>query len=448
MSKPTTSTNRRTFLKASGAAGAGAALAPNILVAENPGQKLRVAHVGTGGRAGAHINMAADEGCICNCYCDVDTERWGGAKGKWPEAKAYQSYIEMYEKEKDNFDAVSIATPDHHHYPAAILAMQMGKHVYCEKPLTHTVWEARQLGIARDKYKLATQMGNQGHSNEGNRLMVEWIQQGALGKISEVHCWTNRPVWPQPVANPKTADPVPMNLDWDVYLGPAPKMNYRKEGFHFNWRGFWDFGAGALGDMGCHTMDAFFWAMDPGSPTSVECLKKTEMTDGNFPKQSIVKMKFPAKGDRQAFDFYWYDGGLKPEKPAHLEEGRDLPNTGCIFVGEDCSIMSAGDYGDSPRLIPEAKMREIGRPEKALERSVGHYKEFVLAATGEKPIDYPGSNFGYASPFSETVLIGNVALRCEGELLFDGENIRITNNEDANKYINKEYHNDWPHPAA
>ena len=448
MNKTKNSLSRRSFLKTAGAASAGVAGAPYILSAQNKGQKLRIAHVGTGGRAGAHINMAAGEGCICNCYCDVDTRRWDGAKKKWPDAKPYQNYLEMLEKEKDNYDAVSIATPDHHHYPAAIMAMKLGKHVYCEKPLTHTVWEARQLGIARDKYKLATQMGNQGHSNEGNRLMVEWIQQGALGKISEVHCWTNRPVWPQPVENPKTADPVPMELDWDVYLGPAPKMNYRKAGFHFNWRGFWHFGAGALGDMGCHTMDAFFWAMDPGSPTTVECIKKTEMIDGNFPKQSIVKMRFPAKGDRPAFDFYWYDGGLKPEPPAHLEEGRKLPNTGCIFVGDKCSIMSAGDYGDSPRLIPEKAMQEIGKPEKTLERSVGHYKEFVLAATGQKPIDYPGSNFSYAAPFSETVLIGNAALRCDGELKFDSENLRITNNDEANKFINKEYHNDWPAPAA
>lgn len=441
--------SRRHFLKTSVAAGAGIAAAPNILLADHHGeQKLRVAHIGTGGRGGAHVNMAAGEGCICNCFCDVDTRRWGDVQKKWPKAKGYQNYFEMFEKEKDNFDAVSIATPDHQHYPAAIAAMKMGKHAYVEKPLTHTVWEARQLGIAKDKYKLATQMGNQGHANEGNRIMVEWIQQGTLGKIREVHCWTNRPVWPQPVANPKTADPVPMELDWEVYLGPSPAVNYRKAGFHFNWRGFWHFGAGALGDMGCHTMDAFFWAMDPGSPTSVECLKKSEMIDGNFPKQSIVKMKFPAKGDRPAFDFYWYDGGLKPDHPEHLEEGRKLPNTGCVFVGEECSIMSAGDYGDSPRLIPEEAMKKHGKPDKTIERSVGHYKEFVLAATGQKPIDYPGSNFGYAAPFSETVLLGNLALAAEGELMFDSKNLKVTNNEAANRFVNKTYHNDWPAPPA
>ena len=447
MSNKTKSLSRRNFIKTSGALGGGAMMAPNLLVADHHGQKLRIAHVGTGGRAGAHVNMAAGEGCICNTYCDVDESKWGSAKSKWPKAKGYRDYREMLEKEKDNYDAVSIATPDHHHYSAAIMAMKLGKHVYCEKPLTHTVWEARQLGIARDKYKLATQMGNQGHSNEGNRLMVEWIQQGALGNISEVHCWTNRPVWPQPVANPKKADEIPANIDWDVYLGPAPKTQLYKNGIYpFKWRGFWHFGAGALGDMGCHTMDAFYWAMDPGAPTSVECLKKSEMIDGNFPKSSVVKMKFPAKKGQKAFDFYWYDGGEKPDPALGL--GRKLPGTGCIFVGDKASIMSAGDYGDSPRIIPEAKMREIGKPKRTLERSVGHYKEFVLAATGKKPIDYPGSNFGYASPFSETVLLGNVALRCEGELKWDSKNLKITNNADANKIVNKEYHNDWPAPAA
>lgn len=448
MSKPTQPLTRRKFLQTSAATGAAVAVAPNILIADHHGQKLRVAHVGTGGRAGAHIDMAAGEGCICPAYCDVDTRAWKKAKEKWPDAKPYQNYLEMLEKEKDNYDAVSIATPDHHHYPAAIMAMKLGKHVYCEKPLTHTVWEARQLGIARDKYKLATQMGNQGHSNEGNRIMVEWIRQGTLGKISEVHCWTNRPVWPQPVANPTEADPIPMEIDWRVYLGPSPEQKYKNDTYPFKWRGFWNFGAGALGDMGCHTMDAFFWAMDPGSPTSVECIEKSEMIDGNFPKSSIVKMKFPAKGDRPAFDFYWYDGGLKPEHPAHLEEGRKLPGTGCIFVGEKCSIMSAGDYGDSPRLIPESAMKENGKPEKTIERSVGHYKEFVLAATDQKPIDYPGSNFGYASPFSETVLLGNLALRADGELMFDSKNLKVTNNDAANKFINKDYHNDWPAPPA
>ena len=436
-------------MKTAGATGAGVVGAPYILSAEHHGDKLRIAHIGTGGRGGAHINMAAGEGCICNCYCDADTGRWGEAKKKWPKAKGYTNYFEMLDKEKNNYDAVSIATPDHHHYPATIHAMKLGKHVYLEKPLTHTVWEARQLGIARDKYKLATQMGNNGHANEGNRLIVEWVQQGTLGKISEVHCWTNRPVWPQPVANPKEADKVPPELDWKSYLGSAPDTQLYKKGIYpFKWRGFWHFGAGALGDMGCHTMDAFYWAMNPGSPASVECIKKSAMIDGNFPKQSIVKMKFPADGDRPAFDFYWYDGGLKPEHPAHLEEGLNLPGAGCLFVGEKCSLLSAGDYGNSPRLIPEKAMKEHGKPERTLERSVGHYKEFVLAAMGEKPIDFPGSNFGYAAPFTETVLLGNLALRCEGELQLDGKNLKCTNNAEANKFINKEYHNDWPAPPA
>ncbi|MEZ5305004.1 MAG: Gfo/Idh/MocA family oxidoreductase [Verrucomicrobiales bacterium] len=417
------------------------------MLGQNKGDKLRVAFVGVGGIGGSHTGMAHSKGDICNCFCDVDTTRMENASKRWPKAKAYQDYREMFEKEKDNFDAVMVGVPDHHHYPATILAMQMGKHCYTQKPLTHTIWEARELLKAYEANpKLVTQMGNQGHANEGNRLMVEWVQQGKLGDIKEVHCWTNRPVWTQPRTTPEGADEIPANLNWDCWIGPAPMRKFKKDIYHaFQWRGWWDFGGGALADMACHTMDCVYWALDPGAPTKVEVIECTDMPEGNFPAKSRLKFTFPAKGDRPGFDFYWHDGGLKPDHPAHLEEGRDLPNTGALFIGSNASLMSSGDYGDSPRIIPETKMQEIGKPEKTLDRSPGHYDEWRAACLGEKPREFAKSNFSYSAPFSEVVLLGNLALRAGKGNTFgwDSANLKVTGMDELNQYVNKEYREGW-----
>ena len=412
-------------------------------------EKLRVAFIGVGGIGGSHTGMAFGEGDICNCFCDVDTSHWGNANGaeRWPKAKGYQDYRIMLEKEKHNFDAVMVGTPDHHHYPATILAMQLGKHVYTQKPLTHTVWEARQLTRAHKKYpNVVTQMGNQGHANEGNRLMVEWIQQSKLGTIKEVHCWTNRPIWGQPRSTPPGADPIPEGLDWDCWIGPAPKRAFKKDIYHgFQWRGWWDFGGGALADMACHTMDCVYWSMDPGAPTQIEVIECTEMPEGNFPAKSIIKFTFPAKGGRPGFDFYWYDGGLKPPHPEHLEPERKLPETGALFIGEYASIMSTGDYGDSPRIIPEAKMKEIGKPQRVMERSPGHYQEWRMACLGQKPREFARSNFTYSGPFSEVVLLGNLSLRAGKGHTFgwDSENLMVNGMPELQQFVNKHYRAGW-----
>ncbi len=445
--------SRRSFLRRAGAAGALAWGAPSILKGQLNEQKLRVAFVGVGGRGAAHVKEAEQNGCVCPCYCDVDTRRYGEAAKRWPDAKAYQDVRKMLEKEARHIDVVMVATPDHQHYPATILAMQMGKHVYVEKPLTHTIWEARQLYLAHQKYpNLVTQMGNQGHANEGNRLMVEWITQGAIGTVKEAHCWTNRPIWPQPVRTPEGEDPVPPELDWDCWIGPAPTRRYKaktpdgKDVYHpFSWRGWWDFGGGALADMACHTMDCVFWAMDPLPPVEVEVIECGEMPEGNFPKFSKLRFRFPAKGSQPAFDFYWYDGGLTPDKPAILEADRDMPKTGALFIGEKGGLLSAGDYGDSPRLIPEEHMKAVGKPTPTIERSPGHFKEFFMACRGEKPRDYARSNFGYAARFTELVLLGNLALRAGKGKTFgwNSKDLKVTGLPELQQFVDKKYRSGW-----
>lgn len=459
--RPDDRTTRRTFLKraaaagatwsilpAFGCAGAGrrtaplAARAPETIPDSFP--DLRVAYIGTGGIGGHHLEETVKLGVQCPCYCDIDTRRYKKYAEQYPAARPYQDYRVMFDREHKNFDAVMVGTPDHHHYPATIIAMQLGKHVYTQKPLTHTPWEARQLTHAARHYKVATQMGNQGHADEGWRLVYEWIHSGALGDITAVHTWTDRPIWPQGVERPEKEDAVPAELDWNLWLGPAPLRPYAEGVYHpFNWRGWWDFGAGALGDMACHTMDGLFWALDPGHATAIEPVARTAVNDETFPKASIVKWEFPARGPRPAFVAYWYDGGLMPTIPRELEFGRRLPSTGNLFMGTKASLLVSGDYGNSPRVFPEKRMRDIGKPPQLLERSPGHVKEWVMAAAGVAPRDYPKSNFAYAGPFSETVLLGNIALRLGRRLEWDGPRMKFTNVPEANQYLTKEYRAGW-----
>jgi hypothetical protein len=393
---------------------------------------------------GAHIDETVDLGIVCPCFCDVDTKRMAKAAEHYPDARRYQDYRVMFDKEHANIDAVMIATPDHHHYPATLIAMQLGKHVYTQKPLTHTPWEARQLTKAAGKYKVATQMGNQGHAKQGWRLVYEWIHSGAVGQITEVHAWTDRPIWPQGMGRPEQTDPVPANLNWDVWLGPAPDRPYADGAYHpFKWRGWWDFGAGALGDMACHVMDGMWASLDPGQPTSIEPFTATPMNDETFPNASLVKWEFPARRGRRAFTAYWHDGGLKPRLPEGLEPGRRLANNGSLFIGTKASILVSGSYADSPRIFPESLMKEIGKPPKLLERSPGHVKEWIMAAKGEKPLDFARSNFGYAGPFTEAVLLGNIALRMGRRLEWDGPNMEFTNAPEANAFVSKAYRDGW-----
>ncbi|MBK1877424.1 Gfo/Idh/MocA family protein [Pelagicoccus mobilis] len=486
--------SRRQFIQSSTAASVGILGAPAILNAANKGDKLRVAFIGTGGINGRHINDTISHGDLCTAYCDVDTNRYANIwKGiarleeegkswlakKWKAAKPFQDYREMFAKAADQFDAVMIGTPDHSHYPATVLALEHGKHVFTQKPLTHTIWEARQLSIACDRYKLATQMGNQGHANEGNRQIAAYVQGGHLGDIKEIHCFTNRPVWPQGFVCPPGADPAPETLDWQNWLGPAANRPFlgnrgldddqeRKRGgsyLPFNWRGWLDFGGGALADMACHTMDSIFMSLDPGFPTHVEALNVDTLTNSAFPKGSTIKWTFGPNEKRPGFDVYWYDGtdnayidkNGKPRRHERLEElaqGESLANSGNIYVGTQRTLLISGAYGDSARIIPKEDHRALAmelkektgdhRPTRVYERSIGHHTEFREAAIGNQPYNFPGSNFNYAGPFTETVQLGNVCLRFPRErLAWDGPNLRFTNNERANELISKEYRKGW-----
>jgi predicted dehydrogenase len=466
--------SRRKFLKTTGLV-ASVASFPNILHAQNKGDKLRLAVIATGGKGAAHLNQIKGANDVVTCFADVDKNAFGGVLKEWPAAKSYQDYRQLFDKEMANFDAVMIATPDHHHFMPTVLAMQGKKHCYTQKPLTHTVWEARQLNQGVQQLKLATQMGNQGHSNDGNRKIYEYINSGALGDVTSIHCVSNRPIWPQGIERPAGEDPVPENLDWDLWLGPAAKRPFKgNRTYHdFNWRGWYDFGGGALADMACHTMDSIFMSMNPGYPTSVEVLEIHGHTSETFPKGSIIKWsygpgKLPNGQARPAFDVFWYDGKLMldgkevdasdvlvskvPAELLTMPDGQKitLKGSGNLYVGSKCGLLVNGDYGDRSRIVPVDKAKEIGQPPKMLERigtgsELDHYNDWRVACVGEKPWDHPGSNFTYAAPFTETILLGNVALRVgKGKVLeWDALKMAFKNSDEANKHITKEYREGW-----
>jgi predicted dehydrogenase len=335
-----------------------------------------------------------------------------------------------------------------------MMAIKLGMHVYCEKPLTYTVYEARRVAEAARQYKVATQMGNRGQASEGTRLVCEWIWDGAIGPVREVHAWTDRPrrgihdeYWPQGVDRPTETPPVPGTLDWNLWLGVAPERPYHPIYVPFQWRGWWDFGTGALGDIGCHTLDSIFRALKLKHPESVEACS-SPVNNETYPLASIVTYRFPARGDMPPVKLVWADGGLRPPRPVELEEGERLGSytNGQLFIGDKGAIMTGG-AGDDPVLIPVARMKDYKRPPKTLPRSPGHYQEWIDACKGGKPA---GSNFDHAGPLAETVLLGNVALRrslretlATKRLLWDGPNLRFTNAPEANQYIHREYRKGW-----
>ena len=470
-------TTRRSFLKKSSAAGLAVSAFgfPSILHAQNKGDKLKIAMIGVGGINGSHAGMIKTAGDIVTAYVDVDSNNYGNYSANkddpnWKDAKGFTDYRKLFDEAGKTFDAVMIGTPDHHHYPATALAMNAGKHCYTQKPLTHTVWEARQLLKAVESKKLATQMGNQGHSNEGNRRIYEYVNSGMLGDITEIHCVSNRPIWPQGGPRPAGEDPVPAGLDWDLWIGPAPMRPFKSGVYHpFAWRGFLDFGGGALADMACHTMDSIFMSMNPGYPLSVEVLEINGQSDDMFPTGAILKWTYgpgtlPNGTPRPGFTVTWYDGKLKNEKgedalalervakiigedKLRMPDGsvQKIPTSGNVYIGSKESLLVTGDYGDRSRIIPEANMQKIGNPPKLIERSIGHYQEFREAALGARPYDSPGSNFKYAAPFTETILLGNVAQRVEKgkKLLWDAKAMAFSNSPEANAFITKPYRAGW-----
>ena len=405
--------SRRSFLKASAAGAAAATLigGPHLIAA--PARKnLRFANIGCGGRGGAHLGWAASAGGGIVALCDTDGRAVEGAARRNPNAKKYSDYRKMFDDMADQIDAVVVATPDHTHYPAAMRALKLGKHVYCEKPLTWGVWEAKQLAMEAAKQKVATQMGNQGAAGQGWRLIYEFVQGDAIGVVKEVHTWTNRPVWPQGIGRPAGSDPIPDYLNWDVWIGAAPMRPFKNGVYHgFKWRGWLDFGAGALGDMACHTQNAMYKVMEPTAPLSIEPIYNSGINGETFPRSSTIKVVFRKTDKRPGFTSYWYDGGRKPKAPPQLEEGRKMPNTGTMFVGTKGVILCGGDYNGSPRLIPESRQKQYGRPKRIFEeRSNNHAGEFLKACRGEIAWNATKSHFGFAGPMTANILLGNVAL--------------------------------------
>jgi len=438
--------SRRDFVGGSAAAVAAFTIVPSYVLGRNgdtpPSEKLNIAGVGVGGMGGSNVNAASGENIVA--LCDVDDNYAAGTFKRYPKAKTYRDYRKMLDQQKD-IDAVIVATPDHTHAVISMAAIKSGKNVYCQKPLTHCVYEARMLTEAARKAGVVTQMGNQGHSGEGIRLVCEWIWDGAIGAVREVHAWTNRPIWPQGLDRPEDTPAVPDTLDWDLWLGPAPERPYNPVYLPFSWRGWWDFGTGALGDMACHIIDPVFWALKLGYPSGVEACA-TEVNSESAPVASIVRYEFPERGDMPPVKLTWYDGGMMPARPEELEPNRRMGDNegGVLFVGDKGKLV-CGCYGSSPRLIPETKMQEYQRPEKTIARvdgaEGGHERDWISAC---KEGRQPSSSFDYSGPLTETVVMGNLAIRCNGKKLdWDGLNMKVTNVDEANQYVRDQYRQGW-----
>jgi len=443
---------------------------------QSPNEKLNIAAIGAGGRAGINIPEVDTENLVA--FADPDSVRAANVYQWYEKVPRYTDYRKMFDKEGKNIDAVLITIPDHAHAVAAMWAMERGKHVYLEKPMTRTVWEARVLREAAAKYKVATQMGNQGYSSEGERIAAEIIWSGEIGNVTEVHAWTDRPIWPQGIMQLPPEEKVPETLDWDVWLGPAAMRPYSPAYLPFNWRGWFDFGCGSLGDMACHVLGAANMALNPGAPTSVEIIRQEGKNPYTFPKKSVTRFEFPARGSMPPLKIFWYDGATGAAYwPAGLPEGEPLisgPNafgaggtvvyvpqraatrqkprppatsanlprvntSGAVFVG-DKGFLTTDGYGMNVRLLPESRHNEYKLPPQYLTRSPGHYRDWIRACKGGEPAC---SNFSKSGPFTEWVLLGSIALRFEGKLLWDGAQMKFTNNPEADQYVTPSYRKGW-----
>ncbi|MGO4911541.1 MULTISPECIES: Gfo/Idh/MocA family protein [unclassified Leeuwenhoekiella] len=476
--KNSSSSPRRDFIKKASIASLGISIVPRHVLGgvgyTAPSDKLLVAGIGVGGKGESDIKSFADSGKADIAFlCDVDDRRAASSRARFPKAKYYKDWREMLDKEEKHFDAVSIATPDHNHAAPAIAAMKKGKHVYVQKPLTHDIYEARKLTEAAEQYKVVTQMGNQGASNDGTRLMSEWFDAGLIGDIQEVYCWTDRPVWPQGIPWPKTAAPIPSELDWDLWLGTAPYKDYVGGLVPFNWRGWWDYGTGALGDMGCHLVEVPVRVLNLKYPKDVQCSVGSVYVDefkrGYFPEacppSSHVTMTF-AQTDKTKGDvkLHWMDGGIQPARPEELGPNEVFGDggNGVLFIGTKGKMM-CGTYSRNPQLLPTSKTEQTTVPQKyerVAGQAEGHYAQWVeaaLAGYGKKEVSSP---FSVAGPLTETLLIANLAIRGfdvrkereDGgfdypgryiEMLWDSDAMRVTNFEEANQFVKRSYREGW-----
>lgn len=435
--------SRRKFLGAASAGIAGATLLPSNVIAglghKAPSDKLNIAGIGVGGMGYTNLIHMETENIVA--LCDVDYDYAGrNAFKRWYRAKQYKDFRVMFDEQKD-IDAVMIATPDHTHALPALMAMRAGKHVYLQKPLTHSVYESRIMAENAKRYGVATQMGNQGNSAEGIRQICEWIWAGTIGEITHVDTWTNRPIWPQGLTRPEKGKRVPKELDWDLFIGPAQFREYNPVYHPWNWRGWWDFGTGALGDMGCHILDPVFKALNLQYPSSVQA-SSTPFNNDSAPNAEVIHYEFPRRDNlpkvaMPEVTVSWYDGGFMPPRPDELKDGQQMGDDGggCIFYGTRGKIM-CGTYAANPTLLPTSEMDHFEQPKKSIRRITdamngGHEQDWIRACkeSPETRLE-ASSNFGYAGPLNEMVVMGVLAVRLQSlqrKLKWDGPNMRFTN---------------------
>jgi predicted dehydrogenase len=457
---------RRDFLKRSAAVSAFAIVPGQVLGGSGqvaPSEQITLACIGTGGQGIQNTQTFLDFPEIqVVAVCDVNRESddylswyWSDGKekrsagreparraveeyyarqrpsGTYTGCRAYTDYRELLAKE--DVDAVMVATPDHTHAVITMAALKSGKHVYCEKPLTYSVYEARQVAKAARRAGVATQLGNQGQASPEARVTCDLIADGAIGPVHEVQVWSPARFWHWPAfeGRPTDCPPVPDGLDWDLWLGPAPERSYHPEYCPWTWRNWWDFGTGMLGDLGCHKLSTVFKALKLGHPVRVEA-SCTKLNPETYPLGSIVRYDFPARENMPPLRLTWYDGGLRPPRPPELEPGRGIEDV--LYLGEKGVLMGH-------RLIPESKMKSFGQPSRKLSPSPGHHREWIDACRSGAPA---GANFvDHAGLLTEVCLLGNVALRSGKELSWDGPNLKVTNDEEANRYLHRAYRTGW-----
>lgn len=429
---------RRTFLRTTATLAAGIQIVPRYVLGQGqtpPSQKLNIAGVGIGGQGGGVLSDMKSENIVA--LCDVDWAKAAGTFNAFPQAKRFKDYRLMLEKQKD-IEAVMIATPDHMHAPIAVAAMRAGKHIYVEKPMAHSIEEARVMTQLAKETGLVTQMGNNGHAGEGLRLTREWIQAGAIGTVREVHGWSDRPGkwWKQPAERPAEAMAVPAELDWDLWLGSAPERPYHNAYHPFAWRAWFDFGTGALGDMAVHNLDPAFYALDLSAPFAAEA-KTSGMGKESYAAWQVITFEFAARPGQPALKMVWHDGGKMPPPPEGMAEEADLADNGIIFLGEKGAMVCPG-WSGAPVLFPASRRKEFHLPPKTIVRSIGHRAEWIQACKDQKPADAK-AGFAYSGPFTEALLVGNLASRLQKRIEWDSATLRATNAPEAESLVRKKY---------
>lgn len=439
------SSSRRHFLQSSALATAALMTTRTGRASTSASEKVNIAGIGIGGMGKSNLHALSGENIVA--LCDIDSEYAGETFAEFPKAQRYSDFRVMLEKQTD-IDAVLIATPDHTHAVIAKAAMEAGKHVYCQKPLTHDVFESRRLAQIAAATGVVTQMGIQGHSMSGGREVAEWIQGGVIGDVREVDAWCDlsyypwgHASWSSPVGErPAETPPIPDHVDWDLWIGPAPMRPYHPCYHPRTWRSWWDFGCGMMGDRGAHTLDPIVRALDLGQPVSIEA-SSMGLTEELHPLASIVRYEFPAKGDRPAVTVNWYDG-LRPPRPSGLSEKDFLgaDDGGALFKGSD-GYLTCGTYGQSPRLLPEARMQYFTPPAPTLRQVEGtHENEWCDAIRQSRKAN---ADFAYSGPLTEIALLGNIAKRMNTKLFWDSENMKFTNVPEATQYVRQVYREGW-----